>query len=185
MSKVILEQMTQHMDKSLQSLQKELVKVRTGRASAALLDPVKVDYYGSNVPVSQVANVTTPDARTLQIVPWEQGTIGAIEKAILGANIGFTPQNDGKVIRLTMPPLTEDRRKEMVKLVKKMGEDVKVAVRNSRRDANEEVKKAEKGKTITEDESKRVQEQIQKKTDEKIAEVDKVITGKEKEILTV
>jgi ribosome recycling factor len=183
MSKAILDPMTQQMDKSIQSLKGELAKVRTGRASTALLDTIQVDYYGSNVPVNQIANVTTPDARTIQVAPWEAGTIGAIEKAIHGANIGLSPQNDGKVIRIPLPAMTEDRRKELVKLVKKMGEETKVAVRNHRRDANEEVKK--QAKTISEDESKKAQDLIQKKTDEKVAEVDKVVAGKEKEILTI
>jgi ribosome recycling factor len=185
MSKAILDSLSQNMDKSIQSLQKDLLKLRTGRASTALVDALHVEYYGSNVPLSQVANITTPDAKTIQIAPWEGGVIGAIEKCILAANIGLTPQSDGKVIRISLPPLTEDRRKEMVKQVKKMGEEAKVAIRNVRRDANEEVKKQEKGKVLSEDEAKKVLEQIQKKTDEKTAEVDKVIAGKEKEILTV
>ena len=177
--------MTQNMDKSIQSLKAELAKVRTGRASTALVDTVHVDYYGSSVPLNQVANVTTPDARTIQIAPWEAGMVGAIEKAILASNIGLTPQNDGKVIRIPLPALTEERRKDMVKLVRKMGEETKIAVRNHRRDGNEDVKKQEKAKTISEDESKKLMDQIQKKTDEKTAEIDKVIAGKEKEIMTV
>src|SRR3954463_6051305 len=143
MANAIVDGMGQHMDKSIQSLKGELIKVRTGRASTALVDSVQVDYYGSNVPVNQVANVTTPDARTIQIAPWEAGQLGAIEKAIHGANIGLTPQNDGKVIRISIPAMTEDRRKELAKQVKKMGEESKVALRNHRRDANEEVKKQE------------------------------------------
>ncbi|OFZ56664.1 MAG: ribosome recycling factor [Bdellovibrionales bacterium RIFOXYC1_FULL_54_43] len=185
MSKAVLDSMTQNMDKSIQSLKAELAKVRTGRASTALVDTVHVDYYGSSVPLNQVANVTTPDARTIQIAPWEAGMVGAIEKAILASNIGLTPQNDGKVIRIPLPPLTEERRKDMVKLVRKMGEETKIAVRNHRRDGNEDVKKQEKAKTISEDESKKLMDQIQKKTDEKTAEIDKVIAGKEKEIMTV
>jgi ribosome recycling factor len=185
MSKAIVDSMSQNMDKSIQSLKSELAKVRTGRASTALVDTVHVDYYGSNVPLNQVANVTTPDARTIQVAPWEAGMVGAIEKAILAANIGLTPQNDGKVVRIPLPPLTEERRKDMVKLIKKMGEETKVAVRNHRRDANEEVKKQEKGKTLSEDEAKKSMDLVQKKTDEKVAEVDKVIAAKEKEILTV
>jgi ribosome recycling factor len=173
------------MDKSLTSLKTELGKVRTGRATTALVDPVHVDYYGSNSPLNQVANVTTPDARTIQITPWDAGMLGAIEKAILAANIGLTPQNDGKVIRINVPAMTEERRKEMVKLIKKMGEESKIAIRNIRRDANEEVKKAEKAKTLTEDDSKKELDLIQKKTDEKCLEVDKLITAKEKEIMTV
>ncbi len=185
MSKQLIDQMAQVMDKNIQSLQKELVKLRTGRASPQLLDGIQVEYYGSSVPLNQVANVTTPDARTIQVVPCEAGVIGAIERAIHAANIGLSPQNDGKMIRVPLPPLTEERRKDMVKGVKKMGEDAKVAVRNCRRDTNEEVKKLEKGKSISEDEAKKVMEQVQKKTDDKIAEIDKVIAAKEKEVLTV
>jgi ribosome recycling factor len=185
MSKQIVDSMGQTMDKSIQSLKGDLAKVRTGRASTALVEPVHVDYYGSSVPLNQVANVTTPDARTIQISPWEGGMIGAIEKAILAANIGLTPQNDGKVIRIPLPAMTEERRKEMVKLVKKMGEDTKVAIRNHRREANDEVKKQEKAKTLSEDDAKKALELVQKKTDEKIVEVDKVVAGKEKEIMTI
>ena len=172
-------------DKSIQTLQKDLLKVRTGRASTALIDHIQVDYYGSKTAITQVANMTTPDARTIQISAWEPAMLGAIEKAILEANVGFTPQNDGKVVRITMPPLTEDRRKEMVKMIKKMGEDIKIAIRNHRRDANEDVKKQEKDKALSVDESKKLQEQIQKKTDDKIGEVDKIISVKEKEIMTI
>jgi ribosome recycling factor len=185
MSKVILDSLNQNMDKTLQSLKAELAKVRTGRASTALVDTVNVDYYGSSVPLSQVANVTTPDARTIQIAPWEGSMIGAIEKSILAANIGLTPQNDGKVIRISVPQMTEERRKEMVKLVKKIGEESKVALRNQRREANEEVKKQEKAKALSEDDAKKSMDLIQKKTDEKVAEVDKVVAAKEKEIMTV
>lgn len=185
MSKAIVDSMSQLMDKSIQALKAELAKVRTGRASTALVDTVHVDYYGSNVPLSQVANVTTPDARTIQISPWEAGQAGAIEKAILAANLGLTPQSDGKVIRISVPAMTEERRKEMAKLVKKMGEETKIAMRNQRRDGNEEVKKQEKAKALTEDDAKKGMETIQKKTDEKIAEVDKVVAAKEKEILTI
>src|SRR5436305_927398 len=185
MSKAVVDAMTQNMDKSIQSLKGDLVKVRTGRASTALVDTVHVDYYGSSVPLNQVANVTTPDARTIQIAPWEGGMIGATEKAILAANIGFTPQSDGKVVRVPLPPLTEERRKDMVKLVKKMGEETKIGLRNHRRDANEEMKKQEKAKTVSEDDAKKALELVQKKTDEKIAEIDKVVAGKEKEIMTI
>lgn len=181
----VVSAMAQSMDKGIQSLKSELAKVRTGRASTALVDTVHVDYYGSAVPLNQVANITTPDARTIQVSPWEAGTLGSIEKAILAANLGLTPQSDGKVIRIPLPPLTEERRKEMVKLVKKMGEEAKVAVRNHRRDGNEEVKKQEKAKALSEDDAKKAMDLVQKKTDEKIAEIDKVIQGKEKEILTI
>jgi ribosome recycling factor len=185
MSKEVIDSMAKDMDKSIQSLKSELAKVRTGRASTALVDTVHVDYYGSSVPLNQVANVTTPDARTIQVAPWEANMVGAIEKAILAANIGLTPQNDGKVVRIPLPPLTEERRKEMVKLVKKMGEETKVALRNHRRDANEKIKGLEKKKDLSEDEAKKAMDQIQKKTDEKTAETDKVVAAKEKEILTV
>lgn len=181
----VVDSMSHEMDKGIQALKGDLAKVRTGRASTALVEPVHVEYYGSNVPLNQIANVTTPDARTIQIAPWEAGMIGAIEKAILASNIGLTPQNDGKVVRVPLPPLTEERRKDMVKLVKKMGEEAKVQVRNHRRDANEKVKGLEKAKSVSEDEAKKVMDLIQKKTDEKVAEIDKVVAGKEKEILTV
>lgn len=181
----LIQTMTQNMDKTLANLKSELAKVRTGRASANLLDPVVVDYYGSPSPVGQIAAVTTPDAKTIQVAPWEASMLSAIEKAILVANIGLTPQNNGKVILINVPAMTEERRKEMVKVIKKMGEDSKVVIRNSRRDANEEVKKAEKAKALSEDEAKKLLEQIQKKTDEKIAEADKFIVAKEKEILTL
>ena len=183
MWKPILDDMAKQMDKALQSLKGELGKLRTGRASTTLLDAIHVDYYGSSVPLQQVANVTTPDARTLQVAPWDAGSLGAIEKSILAANIGLTPMNDGKLIRISLPPLTEERRKEMVKGVKKMGEETKIAARNLRRDANEAIKKKEK--EVSEDEIQKAMEAIQKKTDEKIADVDKLIAAKEKEVLTV
>lgn len=185
MSKELLDSMSKNMDKSIQALKSDLSKLRTGRASTALVDGVQVEYYGSSVPVSQVANITTPDARTIQITPWEGNMIGAIEKAILAANIGLTPQNDGKVIRIPLPQMTEDRRKELAKQVKKMGEETKVAIRNLRRDGNDEVKKQEKDKVLSQDDAKKVMDQVQKKTDEKTAEVDKVVAAKEKEIMTV
>lgn len=185
MSKAVIDQMTQNMDKAIQSLKGDLAKLRTGRASTTLVDSIQVEYYGSPVPITQVANITTPDARTIQIAPWEGGMTGAIEKAILAANIGLTPQNDGKVVRVPLPPMTEERRKELVKQVKRMGEDTKVAIRNQRRDANEGIKKEEKAKTLSEDEAKKATDLIQKKTDEKVVEVDKVVAAKEKEVLTV
>ncbi len=185
MSNEVVNSMTQQMDRTIQALKGDLAKVRTGRASTALVEPVHVDYYGSSVPVNQVANVTTPDARTIQIAPWEAGMLGAIEKAIHAANLGLTPQNDGKVVRIPLPPLTEERRKDMVKLVKKMGEECKIALRNQRRDANEEVKKLEKAKALSEDEAKKLLDLVQKKTDEKTSEIDKVVASKEKEILTI
>jgi ribosome recycling factor len=185
MANEIIQTMQEEMDSSLQSFKRELSKVRTGRASTGLVDSLQVDYYGSNVPVSQVANISTPDARTIQVVPWESNLIGAIEKAILAANIGLNPQNDGKLIRIPLPPLTEERRKEMVKAVKKLGEEAKIAARNHRRHANEEIKKKEKAKELPEDDAKRAMEVVQKKTDEKVAEIDKMVEAKEKEMLTV
>ncbi len=185
MSKAIVDQMSANMDKALASLKGDLNKVRTGRASTALVEPVHVDYYGSSVPLSQIANVTTPDARTIQINPWEANMAGAVEKAILAANLGLTPQSDGKVVRINVPAMTEERRKEMVKLIKKIGEDAKVAIRNHRREGNEEVKKAEKGKLLSEDEAKKVTDLVQKKTDEKVLEVDKIVASKEKELMTI
>ncbi len=185
MSEEITQKLSVDMKKSLESFQRDLAKVRTGRASPAVLEPIQVDYYGSHMPIHQVANVTTPDARTIQIVPWEAGMIGVIEKAILAANIGMTPQNDGKVIRVPLPALTEERRKEMVKLIKKMGEEAKIVIRNQRRDANELIKKAEKDKGMSQDEAKKVLDKVQKETDAHIAQVDKLVENKEKEVLTV
>ena len=185
MSKEVIDSMIQSMNANIQSLKGDLAKVRTGRASTALVDTVHVDYYGSSVPLNQVANVTTPDARTIQVSPWEGGMIGAIEKAIMAANLGLTPQSDGKVVRIPLPLLTEERRKDMVKLVKKMGEEAKIAVRAHRREANEELKKEEKAKALSEDDTKKAMDLVQKKTDEKVVEVDKIIAGKEKEIMTI
>lgn len=185
MSNAVIDSMSQNMDKALVSLKGELSKLRTGRASTSLVDSLQVEYYGSAMPISQVANITTPDARTIMIAPWEQAQLGAIEKSILAANIGVTPQNDGKVIRVPLPAMTEDRRKDLVKTVKKMGEEAKVAIRNQRRDGNEAVKAQEKDKTISQDDAKKAMDLIQKKTDEKAAEVDKIVVSKEKEIMTV
>lgn len=177
--------MVANMQKAIQSLQKELARMRTGRATPALVEGVSVDYYGSQMPINQVANVTTPDARTIQIVPWEATMLPVIEKAILAANIGFTPQNDGKLIRIPLPALTEDRRKEMVKTVKKMGEETKVGIRNHRRETNEEMKALEKNKELSQDDLKKELDAVQKLTDQQIESVDKLVESKEKEILTV
>lgn len=170
---------------AIKSLKEHLSKVRTGRASVALLDGVMVDYYGTPTPLKQVANLSTPDARTIQVQAWESTLLPAIEKAIIAANLGLTPMNDGKLVRVPVPPLTEERRKDLVKQCKKMGEESKVVVRNHRRDANEALKKQEKDKQISEDENKRGQEEVQKKTDAAIAEIDKILADKEKEILTI
>ncbi len=173
------------MTKSLESLKNQLTKVRTGRASATVLDGIMVDYYGSPTPLKQVGQISTPEARLLQIQPFDKTLIPQIEKAILAANIGITPANDGNFIRITFPALTEDKRKLLVKDVKKLGEDAKVAVRNARRDQNDKVKKAEKDKKVSEDESKKIQDEVQKLTDNFIKEVDKVVDSKEKEVMTV
>ncbi|HEY8278903.1 MAG TPA: ribosome recycling factor [Bdellovibrionota bacterium] len=183
--KEIVQKFEQTNGTSLKSLKEHLGKVRTGRANVSLLDGVMVDYYGTPTPIKQVANLSTPDARTVQVQAWEAGILPAIEKAIIAANLGLTPMNDGKLIRVPVPALTEERRKELVKQCKKMAEESKVAIRNHRRDANEMLKKQEKEKQISEDEAKRGETEIQKKTDSAVAEVDKILGDKEKEILTI
>jgi ribosome recycling factor len=183
--KEVVQKFEQENAVSLKSLKEHLGKVRTGRANVALLDGVMVDYYGTPTPIKQVANLSTPDARTIQVQAWESGILPAVEKAIIGANLGLTPMNDGKLIRVPVPALNEERRKELVKQCKKMAEEGKVAVRNHRRDANEALKKQEKDKKISEDDVKRGEQEVQKKTDAAIAEVDKILAEKEKEILTI
>lgn len=172
------------MKKTLASLESELVTIRAGRANPHILDKLTVDYYGAPTPLQQVANITVPEARMIQIQPWENSLIKGIEKAILTSDLGLNPSNDGKVIRLVFPELTEERRKELVKDVKKKGEAAKVAVRNIRRDANDAFKKLAK-QDVSEDEIKELEDQIQKLTDKYIKEVDKAIENKSKEILTV
>ena len=172
------------MEKTLSNLQEEYVSIRAGRANPHILDKLAVDYYGAPTPLQQVANITVPEARMIQIQPWESSLIKGIEKAILTSDLGLNPSNDGKVIRLVFPELTEERRKELVKDVKKKGEAAKVAVRNIRRDANDAFKKLAK-QDVSEDEIKELEDQIQKLTDKYIKEVDKAIENKSKEILTV
>lgn len=172
------------MKKTLASLESELVTIRAGRANPHIIDKLAVDYYGAPTPLQQVANITVPEARMIQIQPWESSLIKGIEKAILTSDLGLNPSNDGKVIRLVFPELTEERRKELVKDVKKKGEAAKVAVRNIRRDANDAFKKLAK-QDVSEDEIKELEDQIQKLTDKYIKEVDKAIENKSKEILTV
>ncbi|MBD2845254.1 ribosome recycling factor [Paenibacillus sp. IB182496] len=174
----------ERMEKAVASLQRDLLTLRAGRAAPALLDRVQVEYYGAMTPVNQLANITTPDTRTLIIQPWDKTSLGAIEKAIQKSDLGLTPSNDGSIIRLSIPALTEERRTELVKTTKKFGEEAKVAIRNIRRDANDEIKKLEKTE-LSEDESRRHQDDIQKTTDRFIAEVDKVLANKEKEIMDV
>jgi len=173
------------MSKSIKSLQNQLMKVRTGRASANVLDGVVVDYYGSPTPIKQVGQISTPEARLLQIQPFDKSIISEIEKSIINANLGLNPSNDGNFIRIQFPALTEEKRKDLVKQVKKLGEDAKIAIRNSRRDENDAIKKAEKSKQITEDELKKYQDDIQKITDKFVKEIDVLIESKEKELLTV
>ena len=173
------------MEKSLESLKNELASIRAGRANPHLLDKIKVDYYGTATPLQQVANISVPEARMIQIQPWESSLIKKIEKAIMASDLGITPNNDGKVIRLVFPELTEDRRKELVKDIKKKGEGAKVAVRNIRRDANEGFKKAGKAGEISEDEQKQLEDKVQKATDKYIDLIDKTVEEKSKEILTV
>ncbi|WHX51122.1 ribosome recycling factor [Paenibacillus woosongensis] len=174
----------ERMDKAIQALKRDLATLRAGRANSSLLDRIQVDYYGTPTPVNQLANISTPDSRTLMIQPWDKSSLAEIERAIQKSDLGLTPANDGSMIRLSIPPLTEERRVDLVKMTKKFGEEAKVAIRNIRRDANDDIKKLEKTE-ISEDESRRYQEDIQKSTDKFIAEVDKVLAAKEKEIMEV
>ena len=173
------------MARSVEAFKGELQKIRTGRAHPGLLDQVHVDYYGSQVPISQVANVSLLDARTISVQPWEKGMGAKIEKAIRESDLGLNPQTSGDLIRVPMPALTEERRKDLTKVVRHAGEEAKVAVRNLRRDANEHAKKLLKDKEVTEDEERRLQDDVQKLTDRTIAEIDKLVQGKEAEILAV
>jgi len=173
------------MIKSVESLKTELTKIRTGRAHPSLLDQVMVDYYGSPTPIKQVANVVAEDSRTLAVTPWEKPMVAAIEKAIMTANLGLNPASQGTVIRVPMPPLTEERRRDLVKVVKSEGEGAKVAVRNIRRDANGDFKDLLKEKDISEDESRKAEDGIQKLTDKYVAEIDKVLEAKEKEMMEI
>ncbi|HJA76658.1 MAG TPA: ribosome recycling factor [Candidatus Desulfovibrio gallistercoris] len=173
------------MEKAMSALEREFAKLRTGRASTSLVDGIKADYYGTPTPISQMASVAVPDSRTITIQPWDKGGIAVVEKAILKSDLGLTPVNDGKIIRISIPPLTEERRKELVKVSRKYGEEAKVAVRNVRRDANDSLKKLEKDKTITEDEQKKAEADVQKLTDKFVGEVDKKCAAKEKEIMDI
>lgn len=185
MIKDVIAGMNVRMDKSIESLRKEYQRVRTGRASTSLLDEVKIDYYGTPSPLSQAATLAVPEARTITIQPWEPKMIQVIEKAIMNANLGLTPTNDGKLIRLTLPPLTEERRKEIVKQLKRDAEESKVALRNIRREAIDELKKLEKDKQISEDELKRAEKEVQDFTNSHVAKVDEVLAHKEKEVMEV
>jgi len=173
----------QRMKKTIENLKKDFSRVRTGRASTSLLEGITVDYYGSPMPVSQTAAISIPDARMIMIQPWEKSMLGPIEKAIQASDLGLNPLNDGNVIRLPIPPLSEERRGELFKHCKKISEDCKVAVRNIRRDSNEKLKKGEKDKLVTQDEGKKGQDEIQKLTDKYIKSIDELLAVKEKEIM--
>jgi ribosome recycling factor len=174
----------ERMEKAIIALKKELASFRAGRATPSLLDRIQVEYYGALTPVTQLANISTPDSRTLIIQPWDKSSMAAIEKAIMKSDLGLTPSNDGIAIRIGIPALTEERRADLVKMTKRSGEEAKVAIRNIRRDANDDIKKLEK-QGISEDESRRHQEDIQKTTDKYIMEIDKTLVSKEKEIMEV
>lgn len=173
------------MQKSLTNLENEYTAIRAGRANPRVLDRIQIDYYGTPSPLQSVANISVPEARMIQIQPWDASIIKDIEKAILSSDLGLTPANDGKMIRLVFPELTEERRKELVKDVKKKGEEAKVAIRNIRRDANDAVKKELKANEISEDEQKQLEDKIQKMTDQYVAKVDKAIESKSDEVMTV
>ncbi len=181
-----LKKTTEHkMQRSIEALKTDLAKVRTGRAHIGLLDHVMVEYYGSPVPVNQVANITLIDARTLGVQPWEKPMLGKIEKAIRDCDLGLNPASMGEIIRVPMPALTEERRRDLIKVVKGEGEGAKVAVRNLRRDANNALKDAVKAKTISEDDERRTQDDVQKLTDKAIAEIDKLLAQKEQELMQI
>ena len=173
------------MERSIEAFRKELGKIRTGRASFSLLDGIKVDYYGTPTPLQQVGTLSVPESRMITVTPWDTKMIGPIEKAIQGSGLGLNPASDGKMVRIPIPPLTEERRKELAKMVRKMAEDARVAVRNVRREAIEKLKDREKKKEISEDLVKRGQERIQKETDAHVKKVDEILKSKEQEILEV
>ena len=185
MTTQVIDQLKEKMASSLEALKRDLVKIRTGRASLSLLDGIKVNAYGSQMTLDQVSALTIPESNMIVIKPWDPQVLPAIEKAILASSLGLTPASDGNVVRLTIPPLTGERRKELVKQVKKLGEEHKVAVRNIRRDANETLKKMKKDKELSEDDMFRLQEEAQKATDEFINRIEDTILGKEKEVMAV
>ena len=181
----LLKETSARMERSIEAFRKELGKVRTGRASFSLLDGVKVDYYGTLTPLQQVGTLSVPESRLITVTPWDTKMIGPIEKAIQGSGLGLNPSSDGKTVRIPIPPLTEERRKELAKVVRKMAEDARVAVRNVRREAIEKLKDREKKKEISEDVVKRGQERIQKETDAHVKKIDEILKSKEQEILEV
>ena len=183
MLELVYEETREKMENSIAALNKALKRVRTGRASLSLLEGIRVDYYGTQTPIDQTASVAVPESRLLTIQPWDASIIKDIEKAILKSDLGLTPSNDGKIIRISMPPLTEDRRKELVKVVNKTGEEAKVSVRNARRDSNETIKKMKKDGDVAEDEAFNAQDKVQEITDGFVKKVDEICEEKEKEIL--
>ncbi len=185
MYKDVLAKADSGMEKAIEALRKELARVRTGRASTTLLDEVRVDYYGTPTPLSQVGTLAVPEPRLITIQPWEKKMIPDIERAIFKSDLGLNPTSDGALVRIIIPPLTEERRKEMVKQVKKTGEECKIAIRNIRRDGNDGLKKLEKNKEISEDELKRAEKEIQDLTDQFVKKVDEIVAGKEKEVMEV
>ncbi|MEF2229938.1 MAG: ribosome recycling factor [Pseudodesulfovibrio sp.] len=182
---VLIEDGKKRMDGAIAALKKDFAKLRTGRATTALVDDIVVDYYGSPTPISQLASVSVPDSKTITIQPWDKGAFGSVEKAIMASDLGLNPVNDGKIIRISIPPLTEERRKELVKVAKKYTEECKVAIRNVRRDLNDSLKKLEKDKEISEDERKKGEADVQKLTDDHVKQSDDAMTAKEKEILEI
>jgi ribosome recycling factor len=185
MRKEILASVKEKMDKTMEHIHREFSSIRTGRASTALLDGIQVDYYGSSVSLNQIANISVPDAKLLLITPYDKGGLADIEKAILKSDLGLTPNNDGKVVRIPIPELTEERRKDLVKVVKRLAEDSRVSLRGIRRDANDKVKKAEKSGDVPEDDSHRIQDEIQKVLNEYIKDIDDSLKAKEAEIMEV
>jgi ribosome recycling factor len=181
----LVKETSARMERCIEAFRKELGKVRTGRASFSLLDGVKVDYYGTLTPLQQVGTLSVPESRLITVTPWDTKMIGPIEKAIQGSGLGLNPSSDGKTVRIPIPPLTEERRRELAKVVRKMGEDARVAVRNVRREAIERLKEREKKKEISEDVVKRGQERIQKETDAHVKKIDEILKSKEQEILEV
>jgi len=182
---VKLAEIKDHMEKSIEATQRSFNTIRTGRANSSLLDRITVDYYGTETPLKSLANISTPDASTITIQPYDKGSMAQIEKAISLSDIGLTPNNDGQIIRLNIPQLTSDRRKELVKIAGKLSEEGKVAIRNIRRDGIDAIRKQEKNHDIPEDEARDLQEQIQKATDKSISKIDELLAAKEKDILTV
>ena len=181
---LIFEMTKERMEKAIEHLDNELMRIRAGKANVHILDGIMVDYYGTPTPLNQVSNISTPDAKTIMIQPWEKTMIDPIEKALMNSNVGITPANNGEVIRLAIPQLTEERRRDLVKQVKNEGENARVSVRNSRRDANDEYKQMQKD-GLSEDEAKTAEERIQKLTDEFTEKVDKIVEGKEEDIMTI